>query len=137
MKKTVLILMVLVVINGCAQQRLEMIDAKVDPAQLPPGDETIISVKVIDTQCVVAAVTATVREYPAISLDLNDSGDDGDKVAGDGVWSIAFEVPGEASPGQYNWDFEAFDADGDVVKVTTEQGGEEPLAAEAPVEVVY
>jgi hypothetical protein len=137
MKKTVLILMVLVFINGCAQQRLAMIDAKVDPAELPPGVETIISVRVIDTQGVVAAVTATVREYPAISLDLNDSGEQGDKVAGDGVWSIAFEVPGEASPGQYNWDFEAFDADGDTVKVATEQGDEKPLTADAPVEVAY
>ncbi len=136
MKKTGLILMVLVVSAGCAQQRLAMMDARSDPAELSPGDESIVSVKVIDTQGVVAAVTATVREYPAISLDLNDSGEEGDKVVGDGVWSLAFDVPGEAGAGQYNWDFEAFDANGDPVKVTTEEGGEEPLIAEAAVEVV-
>jgi len=135
MKKPGLILMVLVVITGCAQQ-LAMMDARSDPAKLSPGDESLICVKVIDTQGVVAAVTATVREYPAISLDLNDSGEEGDKVAGDGVWSFAFDVPYEASSGEYNWDFEAFDADGDPVKVTTKEGGEEPLTAEASVEVV-
>jgi hypothetical protein len=113
-----------------------MIDARSDPAELSPGDELIIHVRVIDTQGVVAAVTATVREYSAISLDLNDSGEEGDEVAGDGVWSFAFDVPYEAS-GEYNWDFEAFDANSDPVKVTTEEGGEEPLTAEASVEVVY
>ncbi len=136
MKKTGLILMVLVVITGCAQQRLAMMDARSDPAKLSPGDESIISVRVIDTQGVVATVTATVREYRAISLDLKDSGEEGDEVAGDGVWSFAFDVPYEAS-GEYNWDFEAFDANSDPVKVTTKEGGEEPLTAEASVEVVY
>ncbi len=135
MKKTGLILMVLVVITGCAGQQLAMMDARSDPAKLSPGDESIICVRVIDTQGVVAAVTATVREYPAISLDLNDSGEEGDKVAGDGVWSIAFDIPYEAPPGEYNWDFEAFDADGDPVKITTKEGGEEPLIAEAAIEV--
>ncbi|MHC4500067.1 MAG: hypothetical protein ACYS21_13240 [Planctomycetota bacterium] len=129
--------MVLVVCTGCAQQRLAMMDARSDPAKLSPGDESIICVRVIDTQGVVAAVTATVREYNPISLDLNDSGEEGDEVAGDGVWSIAFEVPGEADTGQYNWDFEAFDDNSDPVKVTTEKGAEEPLTAEAPVEVLY
>jgi hypothetical protein len=114
-----------------------MMDAGSEPAKFSPGDETIVSVRIIDTQGVVAEVTATVREYPSISLDLNDSGEEGDKVTGDGVWSIAFEVPSEASAAEYNWDFEAFDANGDPVKVTTEEGSEEPLTAEALVEVVY
>ena len=137
MKKTGLIFMVLAVCTGCARQQLAMMDARSDPAKFFPGDETIVSVRVIDTQGVVAEVTATVREYRPISLDLNDRGERGDKVAGDGVWSSGFEVPGDASAGQYNWDFEAFDANGDPVKVTTEEGSEEPLTAEASVEVVY
>ncbi|MHC4464104.1 MAG: alpha/beta hydrolase family protein, partial [Planctomycetota bacterium] len=127
MKKTGLILMVLVVSISYAQQRLVMMDARSEPEKFSSGDETIVSVRVIDTQGVVAEVTATVREERSIILDLNDS---------DGVWSLAFEVPGEASAGEYNWDFEAFDANGDPVKVTTEEGSEEPLTAEASVEVV-
>jgi hypothetical protein len=114
-----------------------MMDAGSEPAKFSPGDETIVSVRIIDTQGVVAEVTATVREYRSISLDLNDSGEEGDKVAGDGIWSLAFEIPSEASAAEYNWDFEAFDAKGDPVKVTTEEGSEESLTAEASVEVVY
>jgi len=135
MRKIGLILMVLVLSTGCAQQRLAMTDAMSEPAELSGGDKTIISVRVIDTQGAVAEVTATVREASDIILILNDSGEDGDKVAGDGVWSLAFEVPGGAPAGEYNWDFEAFDANGDPVKVTT--AGGEPLTAEASVEVVY
>ena len=137
MKKTGLILMVLVVSAGCAQQQLAMMDARSDPAEFSPGDETIVSVRVIDTQGVVAAVTATIREASNIILDLNDSGEDGDKVAGDGVWSFTFDVPGGAGAGQYNWDFEAFDDNDDPVMVTTEAGGAEPLTAEASVLVAY
>jgi len=129
--------MVLVVSAGCVQQQLAMMDAGSDPAKFSPGDETIVSVRVIDTQGVIAEVTATVREHRNIILDLNDSGDQPDKVAGDGVWSCAFDVPGGASAGRYHWDFEAFDANGDPVKVTTADGGAEPLTAEASVEVVY
>ena len=136
MKKMGLVLMVSVVGTGCAQQRLEMVDAKSDPAKLSAGDMSIIGVRVIDTQGVVAAVTATVREAQDISLDLNDSGEKGDKVAGDDVWSLAFEIPGAAPAGEYNWDFEALDANGDPVKVATEEAGEKPLTTEAPVEVV-
>jgi hypothetical protein len=137
MKKLKLILMVLVASAGCAQQQLAMTDAMSDPARLSPGDELIISVRVIDTRGLVAEVTATVREHPDIILVLNDSGDQADKVAGDGVWSVAFDVPYGASAGEYHWDFEAFDANGDPVKVATATGTAEPLTAEAPVSVEY
>ncbi|MHC4281339.1 MAG: choice-of-anchor X domain-containing protein [Planctomycetota bacterium] len=136
MKRLGLILILIVIFSGCAGQRLEMIDAKINPEETSEGDEIIISVKVIDTKDIVAAVTATVREYTSISLDLNDSGQNGDEVAGDGIWSIAFEVPYGAA-GEYNWDFEAFDANGDPVKVAAKEGDDEPLIAEAPVKVGY
>ncbi|UCG55945.1 MAG: hypothetical protein JSU70_13860 [Phycisphaerales bacterium] len=137
MKKTGLILMVLVVSAGCAQQQLAMMDAKSEPAKFPAGAATIVSVRVVDPEGVVAKVTATVREYTPMVLDLNDGGEDGDKVAGDGVWSVGFDVPGEADAGEYHWDFEAFDANGDPVKVATDEGDEELLTAEAVVEVLY
>ncbi|MHC4132322.1 MAG: choice-of-anchor X domain-containing protein [Planctomycetota bacterium] len=137
MKRLGLILLMLVLISGCASQRLEMIDAKIDPPKASPGDESVISVKVIDTKGVVAAVTVTVREYPEVVMDLKDNGQQGDTVAGDGVWSIAFDIPYEAPEGEYNWDFEAFDADGNPVKITTKEGSEKLLTAEAPVELVY
>jgi formyltetrahydrofolate hydrolase len=51
-----------------------MMDARSEPEKFSSGDETIVSVRVIDTQGVVAEVTATVREERSIILDLNDSG---------------------------------------------------------------
>jgi hypothetical protein len=128
---------VLVAGAGCARQRLAMMDARSDPAKLSPGDDGLILVRVIDTQGVVAAVTATVREYPTMVLDLNDAGTEGDKVAGDGIWSFAVEVPGGAPAGVYNWDFAAYDANGNPVKVTTKEGAEKSLIAETAVEILY
>ncbi|KPJ66800.1 MAG: hypothetical protein AMJ43_06900 [Coxiella sp. DG_40] len=98
MKKTGLILMVLVVITGRAQQRLAMMDARSELAKFSPGNETLVSVRVINTQSVVAAVTATLREERTVSLALNDSGEEGDEFAGDGVWFIAFDVPYKQTP---------------------------------------
>ncbi len=135
MKKAGLILLVLAVSSGCGQ-RLAMIDAMSEPAQIAPGDEAIVSVKVIDASGVVAAVTATVRQETSIIVDLNGSGVGGDKVAGDGVWSFAFAVPSGAGAGDYNWDFESFDANDDPVEVITSAGAE-PLTAEASVVVAY
>jgi hypothetical protein len=130
-------LVVLVLGAGCARQRLAMTEAGSDPAKLHPGDAGLICVVVIDTEGVVAAVTATVREYPTMVLDLNDSGEEGDAIAGDGVWSFAIEVPGGAPAGVYNWDFAAYDANGNPVKVTTKEGAEESLTAETSVEILY
>jgi hypothetical protein len=131
------VVLVLGAFSGCARTRLAMMDARSDPAKLAPGDEGLICVRVMDTEGVVAAITATVREYPTMVLDLNDNGEDGDAIAGDGIWSFAVEVPDAALAGVYNWDFAAFDASGNPVKVTTEEGGEEPLDAETAVEIVY
>jgi len=130
--------LVLALVGGCATTKQPaLIDAKLVPAKVSPGEDTTICVTVIDPQGIVDVVTATVREYPEISFDLNDNGEEGDKVAGDGVWSYAMEVPGEAPPGEYNWDFEAYDADGNLIKVTGEGGEIVPLTAEAGVEVLF
>ena len=129
--------LVVAVSTGCVGPRLAMMDARSEPAEVSRGDELFLSVRVVDPQGIVAAVTATVREESVVRFPLNDSGEDGDKVAGDSVWSLAFEIPYDAPAREYNWDFEAFHANGDPVKVTTEEGGEEPLTAEASIEVVY
>jgi hypothetical protein len=134
MKKTGLILMALALMLGCAGQRLMMMDAMMDPVKVSPGDVATVRVKVVDTKGVVAFVTATVREAPDIALDLNDNGEEGDEVAGDGIWSMEVDVPWDAPAGKYNWDFEAFDADRVPVYITVE-GKETLLTAEAEVQV--
>ena len=120
-------------VSGCATQRLAMTDAKVEPAELSWGDEAVISVRLIDPTGKVKVVTAGVRELPEVLIGLNDSGEWGDKVAGDGLWSHLIGIPWDAPVGSFHWDFQAYDARGNVIKVTEERA----LTAEAPVEVVY
>ena len=125
-------------LSGCATTKQPaLVDAKLVPAKVSPGEETVIQVKLVDPQGVVSVIAAVVREYPEISLDLNDKGENGDAVAGDGIWSFAMEVPGEAPPGEYNWDFEAYDANGNLVKVTGDSGEAVPLTTEASIEILF
>jgi hypothetical protein len=137
MKKAGLVLMMLVIIVGCAGTKLAMMEAKNDPAKVSPGDMMTVSVRIVDSKGVVESVTATVREAQEIRLYLNDKGEDGDETAGDGVWTFGMEVPYEAQPGVYHWDIEAFDANSRPVKVTIKGGGEDTLTAEVAVEVLY
>lgn len=128
----------LVLFSGCATTKQPALtEAKIVPARLAPGEGAVICVRVIDPEGVIDVVTATVREYAEIALDLEDNGAEGDQVAGDGVWTVAVEVPGGAPPGQYTWGFEAYDTGGNLIKVTTETGETITLTAEASVEITF
>jgi hypothetical protein len=89
MKKNTLgfVLILLVLIIGCSGTKLAMDEAMVDPPIVNAGDQALIIVKITDKEKVVNKVTATVREYPEIVLDLSDAGENGDEVSGDGTWS--------------------------------------------------
>ena len=129
-----LILILVAIIAGCSGT-LALKDAMVDPGKVAPGDAATVQVKVDDPDGVVADVTATVREYPQIVLDLKDDGKDVDKVAEDGIWSVNINVPFDTQSGTYNWDFKAYDVNGKVLKITNDDGNEVTLKAEAAVEV--
>jgi len=130
--------LIVALVSGCATtgQQPELVDAKVVPAKASPGDKTLVQVELVDPQGVVSVVVATVREFPQMSLDLKDNGENGDAVAGDGIWSCAMEVPAIAPAGEYTWDFEAYDAAINPVQVTGEGGETVPLTAEAASEVL-
>jgi len=120
-------------VSGCVTQRLTMTDAKVEPAEVSWGDEAVISVRVIDPEGKVKVVTAGVRELPEVLIGLNDNAEWGDKVAGDGLWSHLIGIPWDTPVGLFHWDFQAYDAHGNVIKVIEERA----LTAEAAVEVTY
>ena len=131
--------LIVALVSGCAttgQRQPAFVDAKVVPAKASPGDKTLVQVKLVDPQGVVSIVVATVREFSQVSLELKDNGENGDAVAGDGIWSCAMEVPAIAPAGEYNWDFEAYDAAVNPVEVTGEGGETVPLTAEAASEVM-
>jgi hypothetical protein len=102
-------------------------DAKIEPANVKPGDRVVLSVAIADPGKAVAKVTAVVEEYPSMALPMNDSGQGDDKQAGDGVWTLGFEVPGEAPAGTYHFDMipadaadKTFDVDGQPLKAVVE-----------------
>jgi len=136
MKRTVFICFVLIICAGCAHQQLMLTGAQVSPPEISPGAEILVSVHVIDTKGVVKEVIATVREERSIRLELNDLGENGDKAAGDGVWSAGFRVPYDARSRTYHCNFSAYDVNGDRVKIKTKENGEAYLKTEVPVKVV-
>jgi hypothetical protein len=125
----------LMMLISCSGTKLAMEEAMVDPPKVEAGDQAIITVKVVDKDVVVDRVTATVREYPEIVLELSDKGENGDKTIGDGIWSYQIDVPWETNPGVYNWDFNAYDKEGKKLKITNDDGNEVPIGAETAVEV--
>jgi hypothetical protein len=128
------ILILVTIIAGCSGS-LALKDAIVVPAKVAPGDAATVQVKVEDPDGVVTDVTATVREYPQMVLDLKDDGKGVDEVADDGIWSVNIDVPFETQKGTYNWDFKAYDVNGKVLKITHDDGKEVTLKAEAAVVV--
>jgi hypothetical protein len=129
--------LIIALVTGCATtEQPALVDAKLVPAKVSPGEKTLVQVKLVDPQGIVSIVVATVREFPQISFDLKDNGENGDAVAGDGIWSYAMQVPSIAPPGEYTWDLEAYDAAVNPVTVTRESGETVPLTAEATGEVL-
>lgn len=133
--RTGIVLLSMLMVMGCSGTKLALEKARVDPSMLAPGDQAVIIINVIDKDSVVANVTATVVEYPDIVLNLNDNGENGDKVSGDGIWSYQIEVPGETDPGIYKFKFDAYDKNGKKLKITNDDGNIVPISAETAVEV--
>ena len=104
-------------------------DAKIEPAVANIGDRVVATIAVADPANEVAQVEAIVAESPAITFPLGDDGRNGDKAAGDGVWTLALDVP-DAPPGIYHIDFVAQDRSGTVF-----QTDGRPVKATAAFEV--
>jgi hypothetical protein len=84
--------------------RLEVI---VQPETVGPGGDIFIGVRCREPGARIVSAKVSLREFPGIDLLLNDSGQQGDAVAGDGLWSFKFSVPPEAPPGNYALRFTA------------------------------
>lgn len=134
MKTAVNILILLLIVAGCAGTQLTMQNAGFRPEVVSPGDEILIVVNIEDSEGVVVKVVAKLKQDRSYYALLNDNGENGDEVAGDGLWSSHFEVPWNAPAAVYEWIFEAYTAT-DAVKIVTEDGSEKPLTDAASVEV--
>jgi len=105
-------------------------DAKIEPATIKPGGHVVITATVADPAKTVAKLEAIVTEYPVMKLPLNDAGQGDDKTAGDGIYTLGFNVPEEAPAGTYHLDISALDAAGNAIEAAGQ-----PLKATVPLEV--
>ncbi len=122
---------------SCATQRLAFMDAAVRPAEVAVGKSAVLTVNLLDRRGAVQRVIATVREVPELEMELFDDGQDGDDVAGDGVWSIRLDVPPTAPPGTYHFDIRAYDKAGNELVVENDTGAYVPLRTETSVAIVF
>jgi hypothetical protein len=123
------VLMAIGLLAGCNTlgRQPKLRDASMSPALVKPGDTGFITVKLNDKRDVVARIEGVVRGYERMKLDLHDDGADGDKKAGDGVWTLQVDVPYEAPPGQFLVELTAYNDKGEPVLVKNEKGNVVPL----------
>jgi len=127
------ILIILAVILGCASQ-LAVKEIWVEPKESAPGDNATIFVVLKGSANKVSKIIATVREATDLYFPLNDEGKEGDKKAGDNIWSSQVVVPWEADSGIYHLDFSVYDKEGN--ELVTEGLEQQRTGRSGTVEVI-
>lgn len=120
-------------IGGATYGRIpEIREASVTPAELQVGQDGVITVRIQDYHGIVDRVDGVVREDPRLTLALEKVED-----APTSVWRLDVEVPPDAPPGDFEIEFTAYDARGEVILVPHEDGHDTPLRATTHMRVVY
>lgn len=97
--------------TACAGQ-LAIKQMMTEPREVTPGDNAKIFIVLKGSTARVARIVAVVREAPDLIFSLNDEGKNGDKKAGDHIWTTEAMVPWQASTGLYHLDFSIYDKEG-------------------------
>jgi hypothetical protein len=113
---------------------LEFLWARAQPKLADPGSTVLIEVKLSDPWRDVETIGAALKGVK-LEFDLLDTGDRGDRVARDGIWSFGLNLPLSADSRQYSIRVVAYDKNGDVVSVENERGERVPLTTEMSFEV--
>jgi len=100
-------LLVLLAISCSAAWCQPAIVAGIEPKPVPAGSTALFTLRSADAAWKVVSAGLSVQESPDIRMQLNDSGQSGDKVAGDGVWSFSVPIPTDTEPATYHLVFEA------------------------------
>ncbi|MBM3289503.1 MAG: hypothetical protein FJY92_05060 [Candidatus Hydrogenedentes bacterium] len=104
----------------------------VEPAAAKVGDSVLITAKVADPARAVDTVAASVG---SVKVDLFDNGTQGDVTAGDGIWSRKTALPATLAAGETAIAINAYDANGETVKVPGADGQPAPVTAQANLTV--
>lgn len=105
-----------------------------EPAVARAGEKVRMSILVLNGVGVVDTVSATIGGTE-IQFELNDNGENGDSVAGDGQWSGELVLDAQLPAGRLGLNIVAFNANGQPVKVKDAAGQMVDLAAPVVVEV--
>ena len=136
MNKNVILILAFLLLSGCSSHKLSLSDVEFFPDKVSKGEKILLTVKVEDSEDMISSILAVVRRDKSYRLELNDNGEDGDKEADDGVWSVESRVPRNAPARTYKMDFYALDADGNKIMKVEEDGSENTLSAVASVTVI-
>ena len=113
------------------------LDVFVQPQTVAPGTDIFLAVRYQEPGARIVSAKLSIREFPGIEIPLSDSGQHGDRVAEDGLWSLKFNVPVEAPPGTYTLQFIAAIEKGQVQQeVRAEQEVRVSEKVEPPVEIM-
>lgn len=100
-------------------------EIKTEPENPVAGTSLKLSAKIIDNLNIVDTVSASVFGT-SISFDLKDDGQNGDEVAGDGIWTGNFDLPTDVI-GNKTFMLTAFDEKGKIIQLKTDDGTLKPV----------
>ena len=119
----------------------ELLEPRIVPDALHPGDTAVISLRVVDRHRLVRKIEGQVQGQPRHVFRLLDDGVGPDEAPGDGIWSMQVDVPFQAPSGDFVLEFTAYKSDGLPVPVRDGQHHvvslrtSLPLTIEAPEKV--
>jgi len=119
-KRILLLAAGILLLTGCASVPTKPVAFDtlwVEPNPVQSGNRVYIRVKVEDPGHVVQGIRASLLPDRSFSVVLNDQGQLGDRLAGDGEWGVYVDVAGAASAGIYPWEIELQDNKGQVIEL--------------------
>ncbi|MGC8739351.1 MAG: choice-of-anchor X domain-containing protein [Candidatus Hydrogenedens sp.] len=100
-------------------------EIKIAPEYPTAGTPLKLSAKITDTLNIVDTVSVNIFGT-SISFDLKDDGQNGDEVAGDGLWTGNFNLPSDVI-GNKTFILTAFDARGKIIQLKMDDGTFKPI----------
>jgi len=111
------VLLVVVAAFGCEQPVGWTYRQQIDPDPAKIGKKLTVYCTVTGDLEKVGWISAVPLVAPEFAWELRDGGTEGDKKAGDGVFSATGIVPAEAEPGLYEIECTTYDKNGDPLRV--------------------
>lgn len=100
-------------------------EIKTEPENPIAGTSLKLFAKITDTLNIVDTVSVSVFGTP-IASDLKDDGQNGDEVAGDGIWTGNFSLPPDVT-GNKTFILTAFDEKGKIIQLKMDDGTLKPV----------